>query len=267
MKSSPLSKKVALITGAASGIGHALSIRLANEGAIVYACDLDQATMSDLGKKGIHTRVLDVTSPKDWKNTFSEIVRDHEGLDFLFNNAAVTLIAEAASLSPNHWRHLLDVNVRGVIHSLTTIYPHMVKRGHGHILNTSSLAAATGYATATPYTCSKGYLLGLHKSLEPEAKRHGIRVSLICPGYVQTKIFREDCIHHDEPKEVLKSAPLKAITAEQAADHIVKGVLKKKRYIIFPFTTKFLWWLAHWFPPAMVPFQKKLLAPFREGKS
>ncbi|MDB4387247.1 SDR family oxidoreductase [Akkermansiaceae bacterium] len=223
--------------------------------------------MTDLAQKGLNPRTLDVTSLEDWERVFAEILSEHEGLDYFFNNAGITLLAESSTLTPDHWRKILDVNVNGVTHSLTTIYPHMVKRGQGHILNTASLAAVTGYATAAPYTCSKGYLLGLHKSLAPEANHKGVDFSLICPGYVNTQIFREGRVLHDNPDEVLESAPLKAITPDQAAEFILKGLLKKKRLIIFPFTTKVLWWLAHWFPPAMVPFQKKLLAPFRAPKS
>ena len=268
MKSSQsFSHQIALVTGAGSGIGHALTLKLIESGVIVYACDRDISSLEGLQSERLFPCLLDVTSVKDWSEVFSRIVDEHGGLDLLFNNAGVTLLAEASSLSPSHWRELMAVNVQGVVNGLSLVYPHMVERGKGHILNTSSLAAVTGYATAAPYTCSKAYLLGLHKSLEPEAREKGVVLSLVCPGYVKTKIFLDERILHDDPDLVRSSAPLGAITPEKAAEQIVKGVLAQKRYILFPFTTKLLWWLAHWIPAAMIPFQKKLLAPFREQKN
>jgi len=260
--------KVVILTGAGSGMGKALAAMLQEAGAIVFAVDVNEDGLSSLTKSDNLICVsLDVTDAEAYQGFVDEVIRDHGNIDYLFNNAGVTLLSDAVDISSDQWKALLDVNIMGVCNGIAAVYPQMVKAGKGHIINTSSIAAVTGYATAAPYTCSKAFVVGLTRSLRPEAKQHNVDVSLVCPGYVNTNIFTADRIIGADLDKVFSRMPFKFISSEKAADYILAGVSRRKKKIIFPFSSKFLWFLSHWAPFMLAPFQRGFLKPFREGKS
>lgn len=260
--------RTVVLTGAASGIGRALAFRLSSCGATVHALDanskgLDSLIAENRGSGKIHAAVLDVRDKDAYASVIGEIQRISGTIDFLFNNAGVTQLGEAQNIPFERWKWLLDINLMGVVHGTHLVYPIMIAQGRGHIINTASIAGATGYATATAYTASKAAILEFTRSLRAEARAYGIQVSVACPGYVDSGIFAQDRIIGAERDAVIKDLPVRMMTPDEAAGHLLAGVMKRKDTIIFPFTARFLWCLATWAPSLITPFQRKLLKVFQ----
>lgn len=191
-RSTTFEDSVALITGAGSGIGRALAVALAARGARVFASDIDvesaRATADLLGER--HASVaLDVTDASAFARAVERITTEHGRLDLLVNNAGTAAAGEAHELSLAHWRRVLEVNLDGVIHGVLAAYPAMVERGSGHIVNVASLAGLAASPLLTPYAASKFAVVGLSRSLRAEAATHGVRVTAICPGVIETPLL------------------------------------------------------------------------------
>lgn len=261
--------KTVILTGAASGIGRALALRLAGAGAVVYAIDANKEGLESLsesiGPEGrVETCILDVRDENAFSALIDQIQKSSKTIDFLFNNAGVTQLGEAQNIPFVKWKSLLDVNLMGVIHGILPVYPVMIRQRGGHIINTASIAGATGYATAAAYTASKAAILELTRSLRSEAKIYGVKVSAACPGYVDSGIFAQDRIVGAKREAILKDLPVKMMTPDEAVSHLLKGVVLGKPTIIFPFSARFLWNLSNWAPSLIAPFQRRFLRVFRE---
>lgn len=261
------SGKTVILTGAASGIGRALALRLAAAGAVMHAVDVNPDGLDSLcdeagGNAKIATQVLDVRDGDAFRDWVIRLHQDTQRIDFLFNNAGVTQLGEAQNIPFDRWKWLLDINLMGVVHGILPVYPIMIRQGGGHIINTASIAGMTGYATAAAYTASKAAILELTRSLRSEAKFHGIKVSAACPGYVDSGIFVQDRIVGADLDAITKAFPARMMTPDEAACHLIKGVIAGKATIIFPFSARFLWNLSNWAPQVVAPFQKRFLKAF-----
>lgn len=262
------SGKVALVTGAGSGIGRALAAQLTMAGATVYAIDRDAAAVGSLTQKAgacgkLYPVVFDVTDSAAYAKAVATIERDEDSIDFLFNNAGVTMLAEAHMLEFSRWKWLLDINVMGVATGIHQVYPRMIRQGGGHIVNTASIAGSTGYATAAAYTASKACILELTRSLRAEARTYGISVSVGCPGYVDSRIFTQERVVGAELHAVIDDLPVKMMSADKAAEVLLKGVSRGRQTIVFPLSARILWHMSHWIPSLLAPIQKRLMRPFR----
>jgi NAD(P)-dependent dehydrogenase (short-subunit alcohol dehydrogenase family) len=132
---------------------------------------------------------LDVTDASAVAELIERTARDHGHLDLLFNNAGVGIMGDAAELTLAHWQRAIDVNLRGVVHGVVAAYPIMIRQGRGHIVNTASLAGLIPSPGLTPYGMTKHGVVGLSMSLRMEAVRHGVRVSALCPGVIDTPLL------------------------------------------------------------------------------
>jgi NAD(P)-dependent dehydrogenase (short-subunit alcohol dehydrogenase family) len=183
---------VALVTGAGSGIGRALSVALAGRGARVFLSDIDRDGAEETGRllgTG-HTAVtLDVSDAAAFTQVVAGIVEQHGRLDLLVNNAGTAAAGEAHELTLAHWQRVLEINLDGVIHGVLAAYPGMVDRGFGHIVNVASLAGLAPAPLFTPYAASKFAVVGLSRSLRAEAATHGVRVTTVCPGVIETPLL------------------------------------------------------------------------------
>lgn len=262
--------KTVILTGAGSGLGMAICRELAASGAIVHALDINQDGLgvvtgwSDLpGRVSGHQ--VDVSDAESMARVIGEIIA-HEGkIDFLFNNAGVTLIGESHTIGFEKNKRLLDINLMGVIRGTHLIYPQMVRQGNGHIVNTASVAGATGYVTAAAYAASKAAVLEFTRSLRAEAVGHGVMVSAACPGYVDSGIFAQERIIGMDRAELIKSLPVKMISPEDAAKWLLKGVCAKSKTNVFPASANLLWHLASWVPSALQPIHKRFLRDFQRA--
>lgn len=262
--------KVVVLTGAASGIGCALALKLARAGALVHALDsnrdgLETLVGQDVAGGSIIPHLLDVRDFRAYQDVVGRITAASPRVDFLFNNAGVTLLGETQRIPFERHKWLLDINLMGVVHGIHLIYPLMIRQGGGWIINTASVAGATGYATATAYTASKAAVLELSRSLAVEAAHWGVKVSVACPGYVDSGIFAQDRITGADRDEVIKDMPVRMMTPDEAAGHLVSGVMNGGRIIVFPWSARLLWVVARWMPSVMTPLHKKVMKVFRKG--
>ena len=261
--------RVAIVTGAASGIGLALCRQLLSAGATVHAIDFNAAGLEAMAKEPcdrgtLHTATLDVRNREDYARVVQGVLHISKSIDYLFNNAGVTQVGEAQNIPFERWKWVMDINLMGVVHGTLLVYPVMIAQGRGHIINTASVAGITGYATAAAYTASKAAVLEFSRSLHAEATGHGVLISVACPGYVSSSIFSQDRIVGADCAAMLQDIPGKASTPAKAANWYLQGVAARKRFIVFPFSSRFLCALACWTPSLIAPFQKRLLRVFRK---
>ncbi|MGE0454857.1 MAG: SDR family NAD(P)-dependent oxidoreductase [Vicinamibacteria bacterium] len=184
----------ALVTGAGSGIGEALSKALAARGARVVVTDrrgeeaARVAAAIRAASGDAEHETLDVRDAVAFGSVVERVFSSHGRLDYLFNNAGIAVAGEVIDFSLQDWRDILDVNVLGVVHGVHAAYPRMVRQGFGHLVNTASMAGLMPAPFVSAYGMSKHAVVGLSRSLRAEAARYGVRVSALCPGIVRTPI-------------------------------------------------------------------------------
>ena len=267
---SPFQDAIALVTGGASGIGRAVCEELGRRGAVVMVTDVNEAGARDVaagisasGGRASAAR-LDVRDAEAVRRLYEETAAAHGRLDYVFNNAGFAIVGEVQDLTPEHWRSILDVNLGGVVHGVSAAYPLMVRQGFGHIVNTASLAGLAGFPTATPYATTKYAVVGLSLSLRAEAEDLGVRVSVVCPGFIQTGIFDAGTYVHSRKEELLRTIPFKFVRAGDAARAILRGVEKNQAVIVFPGYARLLWWLTRLHPGIAALFHRKTVRDFRK---
>jgi NAD(P)-dependent dehydrogenase (short-subunit alcohol dehydrogenase family) len=229
----------AVVTGGASGIGYALCSELHRAGAVVYAADLNAAGLRRLqdgcGAKRLVTVRLDVTDEPAVKALLERVALEHGRLDYLFNNAGIVVGGDFEHMDAARWKKIIDINLWGVIHGTQHGYALMLRQGQGHIVNTSSTAGVSPVAKSTAYAATKHAVVGLSTSLREEARRHGVRVSVVIPGLVDTNIFSTATnLRGHDYDAAIKRVPLRKISPRQAARAILAGVAGNRQYIVFP---------------------------------
>ena len=187
--------RVAVITGAGSGIGLASARRLAAEGATVVAVDIDGQTGKAAAEQvgGLFVQA-DVTSEDDVRGVFETAVRELGRVDIAFNNAGISPADDDSILATglDAWRRVQDANLTSVFLCCKAAIPYMRRQGKGAIVNTASFVAVMGSATSqVSYTASKGGVLALSRELGVQFAREGIRVNAVCPGPVNTPLLQE----------------------------------------------------------------------------
>lgn len=218
--------KVALITGAASGIGRATAERLAHEGAAIVAADVDEAgaraTAARIAEAGGSAAALrtDVANPTDIDAMIAAAEARFGGLDILHNNAGVGTGQPgypAASLA--QWQRVLDVNLRAVILGTQLALPALRRRGGGVIVHTASMAGLVGYPADPIYTATKAGVVMFTHAMGALAAE-GIRVNCVCPGLVDTPMLRRS----RESGETVLPADMPMLRPEDVADGVVQLV-------------------------------------------
>lgn len=184
--------KVALVTGAATGIGAACAKALAREGAAVACASLPtdptQAVVDEITAKGGKAVVkpLNVTDPEWCQRVVDEVAAELGGVHILLNNAGITDDGLFMRMKPESWRKVLSVNLDGAFNMTQPVVKVMVKQREGRIISISSVVGLMGNAGQANYSASKAGLIGLTKSLARELGSRNINVNAIAPGYIQT---------------------------------------------------------------------------------
>jgi NAD(P)-dependent dehydrogenase (short-subunit alcohol dehydrogenase family) len=190
-----LQDRVAVVTGAGSGIGLASARRLAAEGALVVAVDIDEVAGKAAAAETSGTFIkADVASEADVRHLYESVIRRHGRVDIAFNNAGISPPEDDSILTTGleAWRRVQEINLTSVYLCCKYVIPHMQAAGRGSIINTASFVAVLGAATSQiSYTASKGGVLAMSRELGVQFAREGIRVNALCPGPVNTPLLQE----------------------------------------------------------------------------
>lgn len=229
--------KVCIVTGANSGIGHAISAELLKRGGVVYLAGRNPEKIAkakeDFSSYGDNARklIMDVTRQKEVQDRISSVVDETGRIDFLFNNAGVggTIPFERATY--DDWNNIIDVNLWSVIYGVSEAVPHMLRQGSGHIVNTGSIAGIVPPPFQALYSLTKYGVTGMTECLKYEYADKGLFFSVICPANIATAIFNKgiDGKAHGELR-----IPDDAYPADLAASYILDRVSERKGIIIVP---------------------------------
>jgi NAD(P)-dependent dehydrogenase (short-subunit alcohol dehydrogenase family) len=252
---------VAIVTGAASGIGRALATALLRRGDTVVLADVDAAGLADsIQAAGAGDRassaILDV---RDWDavSALVEATVERAGrLDMMFNNAGIGVGGELDELTVDHWNRIIDINLMGVIHGVQAAYPVMVRQGHGHIVNTASLSGLNPAPLLVPYSTTKHGVVGLSLSLRAEAAAHGVGVTVVCPGPTDTPFLdkggpadlpRSRLRRHLDVRTLTESSG-EIYSAEQLAADVLQAVADNKARVVAPRSARIAWRVNRYWP-------------------
>ncbi len=267
----PFFSKTVLVTGGGSGIGRALGEELAKRGALLVLTDINQKRLDEVSRSIAHcggnvtALQLDVSDGIAVTALINDLVREMGRLDYLFNNAGIAVGGEACDCSLADWTSVVGVNLYGVIHGVSAAYPLMVRQGFGHIINTASIEGLVPFPCTVGYVTSKYAVVGLSNALRIEGKDLGVKVSVVCPGFVDTSIFHDSKMINIDRRKVIESlSSFGGLTPQQCASVILRGVLKNKAIITVTFHARLLWMLHRLSPSLTMRLQERRMKKFRE---
>jgi short-subunit dehydrogenase len=229
--------KTALVTGAASGIGRAIALRLAAEGARLYLIDVNAvelaAVVADAQRAGVDAlgRHCDVSQPRQVTAAVHHLLDRWGGVDILVNNAGVTYYGLTTHMPAEHWDQLLAVNLHAPIQFTRELLPTLLSRPEAHVLNVASIFGLIAMPRVAAYATTKFGLVGFSEALRAEYLRQGIGVTALCPGFVDTKLFESaprgsDRDRHREPPRWLMTTP------ETVADRAIRAIYRNKAVVV-----------------------------------
>ncbi|TNY34429.1 SDR family NAD(P)-dependent oxidoreductase [Thermomonospora catenispora] len=245
---------IAIVTGGASGIGRAIATELVARGDTVVVADLNAPgaekvadRLNTLGRGRAVAAELDVTDPEAVTALYTGVRDEHGRLDLVFNNAGIAIGGLAEELTLDHWNRAIDVNLKGVVHGVQAAYPIMLEQRSGHIVNTASLAGLVPMPMGIPYTATKHAVVGLSLALRAEAAGTGVKVSVVCPGFVDTPLLQN--INPDLPAtpmsgdgrgEIKKQAG-GFYSPQRLARDVMRGVDRNQAMIVAPRIGRAAW--------------------------
>lgn len=196
-----------VVTGGASGIGKATAERFLEEGARVAVIDLSEdscrTASSELGQKGHNPLFItgDVSRHDDVRRMVAEAVKGLGRIDILFNNAGILVEGTVEQVSEEAWDRIMAINVKGVFLMCKEVVPMMLRQGKGVIVNNASCSGLVGDRNAIAYNTSKGAVVLMTKCLALDYAQKGIRVNCVCPGEIDTPMFRQEARARNKPVE------------------------------------------------------------------
>src|SRR5689334_15419491 len=237
--------KNVFLTGAASGIGRAVAVRAAREGAVLFLTDVNQQGLLEVveeitaaGGDVAYAAPVDVADHDGVRAMAAEIAAEHGAMDVVMNIAGIASWGTISAMPHSTWRKVVDVNLMGPISVLEYLVPPMIEAGRGgHVVNVSSAAGIIGMPWHAAYSASKFGLRGVSEVLRFDLARHGIGVSLVCPGGVDTGLTETIRIAGvDSTSKAFRRAQAgfrrRAVTPESAAAAILRGV-ERDRYWVY----------------------------------
>ena len=258
----PLSGKLAVVTGAGSGIGRCIALEFAKQGAAVVAVDIDTAsaertaTLARLSGCQAYARKADVGSAEQMEALANWVGTDLGGADIVVNNAGIGMAGGVLDTSAQDWERILHVNLWGVIHGSRLFARQMVKRGNGgHIINTASAAAFAPSRDLPAYATTKAAVLMLSECMRGELAAHGIGVSAICPGFAETGIMAStqyvgaSAQEQDRMRQkATKLYQLRGLQPETVAKAALRAVLRNKPVVAIGFEAHSMRFISRYMP-------------------
>ncbi|MDE0884134.1 MAG: SDR family NAD(P)-dependent oxidoreductase [Myxococcota bacterium] len=234
MDTRDLNGKVAVVTGAGSGIGRSTALALAERGADLALCDVDEEglaeTVAAAEKRGCKTFSLkvDVADPEAMqafaRNTESALAR----VDILINNAGIGVGGLFVDVPLDAWNKILNINILGVVHGCHAFLPGMIEAGRGgHVVNIASMAGYIQAPGMSAYSATKFAVLGFSESLRAELELHCIGVSAVCPGVINTPIVRSSAMYGQTNSPKLREEGIRAFERRNySPDRVAQGIVK-----------------------------------------
>jgi NAD(P)-dependent dehydrogenase (short-subunit alcohol dehydrogenase family) len=227
-----LDGKIAMVTGAASGIGRGIALRAAEMGGAVVLLDIDQEqglataeAITKMGRKSLFLR-CDVRSAENCRRAVEQTIEHFGRIDILCNNAGIVIRKSVVDLHEDEWDLALAVTLKSVYLLSREAIPHMIRGGGGAIINTGSGWALKGGPQAASYCAAKGGVLNLTRAMAIDYGKHGIRVNCVCPGDVDTPMLRSECQQLGEsPDRFMWEAAKRPIARVGTTDDVANAVL------------------------------------------
>jgi NAD(P)-dependent dehydrogenase (short-subunit alcohol dehydrogenase family) len=265
-----LGGKVAVVTGGGSGIGRALCLALAREGASVAVCDLRrdaaEATVSQVIATGgaASAHEADVSSEEQMRALVDAVLTSKEVVDIVVNNAGISTAPEpTVDTSLATFRTVLGVNLWGAIHGSTLFLPHLLQRPAANLVNISSFAGLLGMMSMSPYSASKFGVRGFTEALQMEFASSALTVSLVCPGGTKTSLMENSPVIAQSQRGALQrnlSSSKQSKSAEYVAEAIMKGIKRDRTRIMVGTDTRLIDKVTRYLPAAYPRLMHKQIA-------
>jgi short-subunit dehydrogenase len=248
--------KRALVTGAASGIGRAIAVRLAEQGADLFLVDVDEPGLANIvaearqaGVEAIGRR-CDVSQAADVSAAIAAILQRWGGVDILVNNAGITYYGPTDRMSAEHWDRVLQVNLHSHIQFTRELLPSLLARREAHVLNVASILGLVGMPKVNAYCTTKFALVGFSESLRAEFGREGLGVTVLCPGFVSTNLFasaplEESAAEHKVPPKLICTTP------ERVAAAAIKAIRRNRRLVVMGPLARLMYGIQRFMPAVM----------------
>ncbi|MBC7247320.1 MAG: SDR family NAD(P)-dependent oxidoreductase [Actinobacteria bacterium] len=250
MRAYRLDGKRVVITGAGSGLGRALALALASRGCRVGVADINEETAREtlemVRRKGGDGEVyrLDVSSPREVEAMAEHFFREWGGVDVLVNNAGVVSVGFVGDIPLEDWEWAFGVNFWGMLYGCHSFIPRMKEQGGGYIVNVASAAGLLTLLEMGPYNTTKAAVIALSETLRSELAPCGIGVTVVCPMFFNTHLL--DNMRYTDEFEVEFSRTTfryARMTADEVAEAVVRGVERKRLYVVPQFSGKLFWFL------------------------
>ncbi|NPV60020.1 MAG: SDR family NAD(P)-dependent oxidoreductase [Actinobacteria bacterium] len=258
-----LKGKVALVTGAASGLGRGIALALARAGCDLVLVDINEARLRDTaaaiegaGRRCLAKRV-DVSSRAEMEKLAEEVLSEWGRVDVLVNNAGVGVGGELVNIPMDDIEWITGINLMGEIYGARLFLPQMIARGEGHVVNVGSLSSLVVLPFHIAYTTTKFGIAGFTEALWAECRRHGVGVTLVCPGAVSTNIAEGTRAHpgserqKEMTEEFERMLEEKGMDPEEAGEKVVEAVLSNRFLLILGREAYILYYLRRLFPGLM----------------
>lgn len=266
-------KRYGVVTGAASGLGRALAVRLARDGWHLALADLNTAgceeTRSLVERAGGTARVepLDVRDESQWHALRDSLRRDWPQCDLIVNNAGVVASGVVHETPMADWDWLLSINLRGVILGCHTFVPWLIENPRrSYVLNMASIAGLLAPGHMGAYNVAKAGVVSLSETMFAELKRHNVGVTVVCPWFVQTNLLDTGRFVH--PREKAGGAMYmrqSRLTPDSVADYAVRRMYRDKLYAVTGFESRQMWLMKRHFPQPFASFaewvQRRFMGP------
>lgn len=233
--------KVAVVTGAAGGIGSAIARALHAEGCRVALVDLARTPLLDVGgtlgssgrRGGVTTHAMDVSDAAAWDALAVEVRATHGPADILVNNAGLTILGSFADQTREDVDRIVDVNLKGVLHGCRAFLPQLASRGDGHVVNLSSLAGRVAFPYQSTYCATKFAVRGFSASLRMELASRGVGVTAVMPGAIATRLL-EAAQSYDESasRKMAELMLAHGVRPERLAERVIVGIRRNEGEVL-----------------------------------